>query len=103
GKGFVPLLGSIIISGLVTFLGWNIFLEVYPQYNDLQNGFTYNGHAYIAGFTALSIAICFAFYHHFSEVKLTMTHYVAPLLLWILINALLANLLTGAGFLIIPV
>ena len=102
-KGFVPLLGSIIICGLVTFLGWKIFLEIYPQYNDLQNGFTYNGHIYIYGFVALSIAICFAFYHHFSEVKQTMNHYVSPLLLWILINAFLANSLTGAGFFIIPV
>ncbi|MEO7977209.1 M28 family peptidase [Flavobacterium sp.] len=102
-KGFVPLLGSIIISGLVTYLGWKIFLALYPQYNDLLNGFTYNGHIYIAGFVALSIAICFAFYHHFSDTKLTMNHYVAPLLLWIAINAFLANSLTGAGFLIIPV
>ena len=102
-KGFVPLLGSMIISGLVTFLGWKIFLAVYPQYNDLLNGFTYNGHAYIGGFAALSTAICFAFYHHFSDTKLTMNHYVAPLLLWIAINAVLANSLTGAGFLIIPV
>ena len=102
-KGFVPLLGSIIISGLVTFLGWKIILQIYPQYSDLLNGFTYNGHAYIGAFVALSIAICFAFYHHFSEAKITMNHYVAPLLLWIIINLLLANSLTGAGFLIIPV
>lgn len=102
-RGFVPLLGSIIISGLVTFLGWKILLQVYPQYNDLLNGFTYNGHAYIGAFVTLSIAICFAFYHHFSESKITMNHFVAPLLLWIIINAFLANSLTGAGFLIIPV
>lgn len=102
-KGFVPLLGSLVISGLVTFLGWKILLEVYPQYSDLLNGFTYNGHAYIGAFVTLSIAICFAFYHHFSEAKITMNHFVAPLLLWIIINAFLANSLTGAGFLIIPV
>ncbi|KAF2332096.1 M28 family peptidase [Flavobacterium nitrogenifigens] len=102
-KGFVPLLGSIIIAGLVTFLGWKLILEIYPQYSDLLNGFTYNGHAYIGAFVTLSIAICFAFYHHFSEAKTTMNHFVAPLLLWIIINALLANSLTGAGFLIIPV
>lgn len=102
-KGFVPLLGSMIISGLVTYLGWKMFLELYPQYNDLLNGFTYNGHIYIGGFIAFSIAVCFAFYHHFSDTKLTMSHYVAPLLLWIAINAFLANRLTGAGFLIIPV
>jgi len=102
-RGFVPLLGSIIISGLVTFLGWKILLEAYPQYSDLLNGFTYNGHAYIGAFVTLSIAICFAFYNRFSEGKITMNHYVAPLLLWIIINAFLANSLTGAGFLIIPV
>lgn len=102
-KGFVPLLGSLVISGLVTFLGWKILLQAYPQYSDLLNGFTYNGHAYIGAFVTLSIAICFAFYHHFSEGKTTMNHFVAPLLLWIIINAFLANSLTGAGFLIIPV
>ncbi|SMP08046.1 M28 family peptidase [Flavobacterium hercynium] len=102
-RGFVPLLGSLLISGLVTLLGWNILLEAYPQYSDLLNGFTYNGHAYIGAFVTLSIAICFAFYHHFSDAKITMNHYVAPLLLWIIINAFLANSLAGAGFLIIPV
>ncbi|WP_343696039.1 M28 family peptidase [Flavobacterium sp.] len=102
-RGFVPLLGSLIIAGLVTFLGWKIILEIYPQYSDLLNGFTYNGHAYIGAFVTLSIAICFAFYHHFSDAKITMNHFVAPLLLWIIINAFLANSLTGAGFLIVPV
>ncbi|MDX6180867.1 M28 family peptidase [Flavobacterium sp. Fl-77] len=102
-RGFVPLIGSVIVAGFVTFLGWKIFLEIYPQYNDLLNGFTYNGHAYIGGFVALSLAICFAFYRNFSEAKVTMNHYVAPLLLWIIVNAFLANSLTGAGFLIIPV
>ena len=102
-RGFVPLIGSIVIAGLVTFLGWKIILEAYPQYSDLLNGFTYNGHAYIGAFVTLTIAICFAFYNRFSESKITMNHFVAPLLLWIIINLFLANSLTGAGFLIIPV
>jgi hypothetical protein len=102
-RGFVPLFGSIIISGLVTFLGWKILLQIFPQYTDLLNGFTYNGHAYIGAFVTLSIAICFAFYHHFSDTKSTMNHFVSALLVWIIINAFLANSLTGAGFLIVPV
>jgi hypothetical protein len=102
-KGFIPFLGALIIAGVVTFLGWKIVLQIYPQYSDLLNGFTYNGHAYIGAFVTLSIAICFAFYNHFSETKITMNHFVAPLLLWIIINLYLANSLTGAGFLIIPV
>jgi hypothetical protein len=102
-KGFIPFLGSIIASGLITFLLWKGLLLVYPQYNDLLNGFTYNGHAYIAAFVLLSLAICFAFYQRFSAKKVTKNHYVAPLLIWIIINGFLAFSLKGAGFLIIPV
>ena len=101
-KGFIPFLGSLIVSGLITFLGWKLLLIIYPQYNDLLNGFTYNGHDYIAAFTLLSLAICFAFSQLFSFKKVTMNHYIAPLSLWILINLLLAFFLKGAGFLIIP-
>ena len=103
GKGFIPLFGAVIVTGLITFLGWKGLLLIYPQYNDLLNGFTYNGHAYIAGFVLLSIAISFAFYNHFSAKKITMNHFVSALLVWILINLFLANSLQGAGFLIIPV
>lgn len=102
-KGFIPFLGSIIVSGLITFLGWKGLLMIYPQYNDLLNGFTYNGHAYIAAFVLLSLAICFAFYQRFSAKKVTKNHYVAPLFIWIIINGFLAFSLKGAGFLIIPV
>jgi hypothetical protein len=102
-KGFVPLFGSIITAGLVTFLGWKGLLLMYSQYKDLLNGFTYNGHSYIVAFVLLSLAICFAFYEKFSVKRRTMNHYVAPLFLWILINGIIAFYLRGAAFLIIPV
>ncbi|SHG42627.1 Peptidase family M28 [Flavobacterium segetis] len=102
-KGFIPLLLSITIAGLITFIGWKALLVFYPQYNDLLNGFTYNGHEYIAAFVLLSIAISFAAYQRFSINKLSISHYVAPLFIWIVINGLLAFSLQGAGFLIIPV
>ena len=102
-RGFIPLLCSVIVSGLITFLGWKLLLLLYPQYNDLLNGFTYNGHDYIAAFTLLSLSICFAFYQIFSFKKVTMNHYVAPLFLWILLNGSIAFFLKGAGFLILPV
>ncbi len=101
-RGFIPFLGSLIVSGFITFFGWKLLLLLYPQYNDLLNGFTYNGHDYIVAFTLLSLSICFAFYQIFSFKKVTMNHYVAPLLFWIVINGLLAFFLKGAGFLIIP-
>lgn len=102
-KGFVPFLGALLLSGGVTFLGWKILLALYPQYNDLLNGFTYNGHAYITAFTFLALAISLAFYNRFSARKVTMNHYVAPLFFWMLINGILAFTLKGAAFLIIPV
>jgi hypothetical protein len=101
-RGFILFLGSVLVSGLIAFLGWKLLLIIYPQYNDLLNGFTYNGHDYIVAFTLLSLAICFALYQIFSSVKLTMSHYVAPIFTWILLNGFIAFFLKGAGFLIIP-
>nr|WP_255462781.1 M28 family peptidase [Flavobacterium sp. GP15] len=102
-KGFIPLLLSLIITGITSFAIWKLLLVIYPQYNDLLNGFTYNGHAYISAFTLLAIAITFLIYHRFSAKKTTLNYYAAPLLLWILINCAIAFTLKGAGFLIIPV
>ena len=102
-QGFLPFFISIFTAGIITFLLWQGMLILYPQYNDLLNGFTYNGHSYIAAFVLLSAAISFATYQRFSTKKLTLNHYVAPLFIWIAINYYLALTLPGAGFLIIPV
>jgi hypothetical protein len=102
-QGFIPLLISLVTAGLFTFLIWKGLLILYPQYNDLLNGFTYNGHSYIAAFVLLAIAISFATYQRFSIRKLTLNHFVAPLFIWIVINYFLALSLQGAGFMIIPV
>jgi hypothetical protein len=102
-KGFFPFLGALIFTGLITYYGWKALLILNPQYNDLLNGFTYNGHDYIAAFVLMSLSICFFFYQIASKPKVTMNHYVIPLVFWIVLNGFLANSLRGAGFLIIPV
>jgi hypothetical protein len=102
-KGFFPFLGALIFTGLITYYGWQGLMLLNPQYNDLLNGFTYNGHDYIAAFVLLSLSICFFFYKIASARKVTMNHYVIPLVFWIVLNGFLANSLPGAGFLIIPV
>lgn len=102
-KGLIPFLGALGIAGGLTYFGWKGLLWAYPQYNDLLNGFTYNGHDYIAAFVLLSLSICFLMYHWLSAKKVTMNHYVMVLLVWMVINGFIANSLTGAGFLIIPV
>jgi hypothetical protein len=57
----------------------------------------------MAAFVLLSLSICFAFYQKFSAKKMTMNHFVAPLLLWIFINLAIAFYLKGAGYFILPV
>jgi len=103
GKGFLSLLGMLAVAGAVTFFGWKILLKIYPQYADMLNGFTYNGHAYIAAFVFLSLAICFLFYLKLKSAQMTANYFVAPLFLWILINFAIAFYLPGVGFFIIPV
>lgn len=102
-RGFIPFLSALILSGFLTFFGWKALLNIYPQYNDLLNGFTYNGHAYIAAFVLLAIAISMFSYYIFSNKKSMVNRFVAPLFIWLVLNSFLAIYLKGAGFLIIPV
>lgn len=102
-KGFVPLLGSLLTAGIITYVGWTVLKSVYPQYNDILQKFTYNGHDYIYAFVCLSLAICFLFYQNSSKRYYEFSQMVAPLFLWLLINVGIALKLQGAGFLIIPV
>lgn len=101
--GFIPLFGSLITSVLIGFLGWKAILTGYPHYLEIQQGFTYNGHWYIALFVSLSLFISFIFYSRFTKKHSITSLYVAPLFLWILINFLIAIYLKGAAFFIIPV
>jgi hypothetical protein len=102
-KGFLPLLGSLVTAGLSTYVGWELILNFYPQYNDILHGFTYNGHNYIYAFVCLSIAICFLFYQNNGKRNPEMSQTIAPLFVWLLINVVIFFKLQGAGFLIIPV
>lgn len=102
-KGFIPLLLSLIVAGGITYIGWRLLLEFYPQYQDILHKFTYNGHDYIYAFVSLSIAICFLFYQNSGKRNSEMNQFFAPLFLWLLLNIGIAIYLKGAAFLIIPV
>lgn len=101
--GFLPFFGALLTSGLITYVGWKLLLGFYPQYNDILQGFTYNGHDYIYAFVSLSLAICFFFYKKQAKQNAAMNQLFAPILIWLLINTAIATKLEGAGFLIIPV
>lgn len=102
GKGFGALLISLLISALLGFGGWKLLLKIYPHYNELEHGFTYNGHTYIAFFVMLSLAISFGVYRRFKITNVAGA-YVAPLFFWLLINTALAIYLKGGAFFIVPV
>ncbi|MEM0517607.1 M28 family peptidase [Aequorivita flava] len=103
GLGFVPFLLSLLLCGLLGFFGWKLILALYPQYAEIQQGFTYNGHWYIAFFVFISLAVSFAIYKKFTQKFNEPAFYVAPLFFWLLINVAVFIVLKGAAYFIIPV
>ncbi|RDK88677.1 M20/M25/M40 family metallo-hydrolase [Marinirhabdus gelatinilytica] len=103
GRGFGALLLSLVICGALGYLGWMLLKAIYPQYTEIQHGFTYNGHWYIAFFVLLSTAITFKIYRKFNSKKAVASFYVAPLTLWLIVNAAVAIFLKGAAYWIIPI
>ncbi|MDX1363615.1 M28 family peptidase [Arenibacter latericius] len=102
GKGFIPMLMTLIINGIIGYFGWTVLLKIYPQYQDLLHGFTYNGYTYIAAFVFLSIAVAFWCYHRFGKTD-APNLVIAPAFLWLIICGLLAVYLKGGSFFILPV
>ncbi|SIQ11033.1 M28 family peptidase [Maribacter ulvicola] len=100
-KGFIPVLFTLVVNGIIGFYSWKFLKWIYPGYNDILHGFTYNGHAYIFAFTLFSLGICFYAYYRFRVIK-TANLLVAPFIIWMIICALVAAYLKGASFFIIP-
>lgn len=101
-KGFIPILLSVLISGFVGFLGWNLLKLLYPDYNEMLHGFTYNGHAYIWAFSFIALAISFISYKSILSEKQIFNFTIAPIFLWFVINLLLAIYLPGGSFFLLP-
>lgn len=101
GKGILPLLISLILSGVAGYFSWPVLKLMYPQYNDILQGFTYNGHSYIAAFVFFSTGICFWAYQKFGKIS-TANLLVTVISLWLAICAVVGVYLPGAGFFIIP-
>ncbi|WP_430428157.1 M28 family peptidase [Maribacter litoralis] len=100
-KGCIPVFFTLIINGAVGYFSWQFLKWLYPAYQDILHGFTYNGHAYIFAFTLFSLATCFYAYYRFRVVK-TANLLVAPFIIWIIICGLVATYLKGASFFIVP-
>ncbi|MDX1462263.1 MAG: peptidase M28, partial [Marinirhabdus sp.] len=103
GRGFAAFLLSLLSCGAVGYFGWLLIQTLYPGYAEIQHGFTYNGHWYIAFFVTLSVAIVFGIYRGFRPRKEIASYYVAPLVFWLIINTVVFIILKGAAYWIIPV
>ncbi|MEO9891942.1 M28 family peptidase [Aurantibacter sp.] len=100
--GFMPTLISLIVTGIVGYFSWSFLKWLYPEYQDILHGFTYNGKAYINAFIFLSLAICFYSYHRFKKID-PKNLLVAPLFIWLCICGALSYYLKGGVYFIIPV
>ncbi|NHM07826.1 M20/M25/M40 family metallo-hydrolase [Flavobacterium sp. CYK-4] len=103
GKGFLYFFAAILSVGLCNYFGWQLLLKIYPQYTDILQGFTYNGHYYLAAFGFVNLAVGFIFYGNAKSVTVNFNRMIAPLFVWILINFGIAFYLPGAGFFVIPI
>lgn len=103
GRGFLPFLISLIGCGLITYFGWALIESFHPAYEDILQGFTYNGYIYISAFIALNLAFCFWIYKLFQKPQQAASLTIAPLFFWLVISTLMALYLPGAAFFVIPV
>lgn len=101
-KSIARLILTLILVGAVSYLFWKLIVNIYPEYNEILHGFTYNGKDYIVAFISLSIALCFLLYQNTGKRNPEMNHLVASLLVWFIINICIVVKLEGAGFLVIP-
>lgn len=102
-KGFLPMMISLLSSGILVYALWKFCLFIYPQYLEMEHGFTYNGYYYIAAVIFLTLGICFYTYNRFRNSDNKVDLFIAPLALWILICALAAGYLEGAAYFVVPV
>uniref|UniRef100_UPI0040497E0F M28 family peptidase n=1 Tax=Flavobacterium sp. TaxID=239 RepID=UPI0040497E0F len=101
-QGIFKFVGLLIVTTASAYGLWQLILFVYPSYQDMLHGFTYNGHAYMAAFVLLSICLSFVFYKKLDTNNVISYHF-ASLFVWLIVLGLLITFLPGAGFLTIPV
>ncbi|NER09684.1 Peptidase family M28 [Muriicola jejuensis] len=99
--GFLPLLVTLMINGIIGYFAWTVITAAYPGYKDILQGFPYNGHTYILAMVLLSLAVCFWVYQGFKSVSLPDL-LVGPAIVWLAICWGVAQYLPGASFFVIP-
>lgn len=99
--GFVPLLGAIGLSLTIGLGGWHLLVSLFPEFRDIPQGFTYNGHMIMVGGIVLSISAGMWCYHLFLRHYRVAELVWAPMVLWAVINMAISLMLPGGSFLIV--
>lgn len=100
-KGAVPYLFSLVGAAITVFLLWQFCLILYPEYGEMEHGFTYNGYYYISATIFLSLSINFMAYHIFDTPNNQAEYFVFPLFFWLVLCLGIAFFLPGAAYFII--
>ncbi|MGI9532215.1 M20/M25/M40 family metallo-hydrolase [Lutimonas sp.] len=99
--GFVPLLISLVSISLISIFGWKLILKIHPDYQEILQGFTYNGNFYITAFVALSLWLTIFVYLKFNVKEKILSFSMAPIFLWLLLNIVLLIYLPGGAFFVL--
>ncbi|MFL1896630.1 M20/M25/M40 family metallo-hydrolase [Aquimarina sp. 2-A2] len=99
-------LAAVISIGLAGGLGVGLFKVLtilYPGYNEILQGFTFNGYYYIVAVVLIGIAAFFKVYSIFEDSQELPSIMIVPLFFWMLICGAAAFFLEGASYFIILV
>ena len=99
--GFLPLGISLALAIILGYFGWQVIEWFYPQYNEILQGFPYNGHNYIFAFVCLTLGLTFGIYRRFQKRLNPHNALVAPIVLWFVICGLVNSYLPGAAYFVI--
>ncbi|MDQ7916173.1 M28 family peptidase [Mesonia sp. MT50] len=103
-KGFWPLLKSLFFAILTTYAITFVLPKIYDSVLENANDFPFNGHFYIGVGVALTLAFLCYFYRKYAP-KTTEANkgaMVSFLFLWLIILTLIAFVLKGAAYFMIP-
>ena len=97
-KGFIPFVLSLVLAFVLGYFGWQLVKFLYPQYDEILQGFPYNGHDYIFAFVCLTLGFSFGIYRRFQRRLNPHNALVAPLVFWFVICGLINAYLPGAAY-----
>lgn len=102
-KGVALMILLLIGIGVIGFYGWKLIEWLYPSYTDINHGFTYNGHYYIAAFVSLALWLTIAVYGRYGRSLALTDLSTGPIILWLILSFAALKYLPGAGyFVLIP-